>query len=165
MNVIDYIYIDILPRSMHTTIRQFFSTFAAQQQRAHDNRFPRSRTKPHIISVFWDHAKAQSPIYTDLLDALNCLWPSHDMKLYQLVAKTWNKVTIVLLQRARNVQTIAEALVFNQARSSKRHAKVTPATYPIPEPCGLTLVQTILPAHLRLSSTDPSTSTPMYTTP
>ena len=30
MNVIDHIYIDILPRSMHTTIRQFFSTLAAQ---------------------------------------------------------------------------------------------------------------------------------------
>ena len=58
MNVIDHIYIGILPRSMHTTIRVFFSTFAAQQQRAHDNRFPRSRTKPHTITVFWDYAKA-----------------------------------------------------------------------------------------------------------
>ena len=165
MNVIDHIYIGILPRSMHATIRQFFSTFAAQQQRAHDNRFPRSRTKPHIISVFWDHAKAQSPIHTDLLDALNCLRPSNDMKLYQLVSKAWNKVTIALLQRERNVQTIAEALVFNHTRSSKRHSKVTQATYPIPEPCGLTLVQTISPAHLRPSSADPPTSTPMYITP
>ena len=107
MNVIDHIYIVILPRSMHMTIRHFFSTFAAQQQRAHDNRFPRSRTKPHIITVFWDNAKAQSPTHNELLDAMNYLRSSHDMKLYQLVAKAWNKVTISLLQRARNVQTIA----------------------------------------------------------
>ena len=30
MNVIDHIYIGILPRSLHTSIRQLFSTFAAQ---------------------------------------------------------------------------------------------------------------------------------------
>ena len=82
MNVIDHIYIDIFPRSMHATSRQFFSTFDVQRQRAHDTRFPRSRTKPHIITVFWDHAKARSPNHTDLLDAMNCLRPSHDMKLY-----------------------------------------------------------------------------------
>ena len=164
MNVIDHIYIGILPRSMHTTIRQFFSTFAAQQQRAHDTRFPSSRTQPQILTVWWDHAKAQSPTHTDLLDALNYLRPSNDMKLYQLVAKAWNKVTIALLQRARNVQTITEALVFNHTRSSKRHSKVTRATYPIPEPCGLTLVQTILPAHLRPQSAAPPTTTPQFTT-
>ena len=74
--------------------------------------------------MFWEHAKAQSPTHNELLDAMNCLQPSHDMKLYQLVAKAWNKVTIALLQRARNVQTIVEALVFNHTRSSKRHSKV-----------------------------------------
>ena len=78
MNMIDYIYFGILPRSMHTTIRQFFSTFDAQQQRAHDNCFPRSRTKPHLINVFWEHAKAQFPTHNELLD---------DMKLYQRVTK------------------------------------------------------------------------------
>ena len=134
MNVIDHIYIGILPRLMHTTIRQFFSTFTTQQKCAHDNRFFRSRTTPHIISVFWDHAKAYSQTHTNLLDALKCLQPSHDTKLYQLVVKAWNKVIIALLQRARNVQTIAEALVFNHTRSSKWHSKVTRATYPIPEP-------------------------------
>ena len=86
------------------------------------------------------------------------------MKLYQLVVKAWNKVTIALVQRARNVQTIAEALVFNHTRSSKRHSKVQRATYRIPEPCGLTLVQTILPVHLQPSSADPPPSTPMFTT-
>ena len=115
--------------------------------------------------MYCDHAKAQSPTHTDLFDALNCLLPSHDAKLYQLVVKTWNKVTIALLQRARNVQTIAEALVFNHTQSSKRHSKVTRATYPIPEPCSLALVQTILPAHLRPSFADPPTSTHIYTTP
>ena len=119
---------------MHATIRQFFSTFAAKQQRAHDTRFPMSRTKPHILTVFWDHAKAQSPTHTDLLDAMNCTRPSHDMKLYQLVAKGWNKVTIALLQRARNVQTIAEALVYNHTRSSKRYSKVIRETYSHPGP-------------------------------
>ena len=109
-----------------------FSTFAVQQQRAHDTRFPQSRTKPQIITVSWDHAKAQSPTHTDLLDALTCLRPSNDMKLYQLVAKAWNKVTIALLQRAPNVKTIVDALVFNHTWSSKRHSKVIRATYPVP---------------------------------
>ena len=40
MNVIDHIYIGILPRSVHTLIRQHFSLFVTQKQRAHDRRFP-----------------------------------------------------------------------------------------------------------------------------
>ena len=145
--------------------RQFFSAFTAQQQRAHEHRFTRSRTTPHIISVFWDHDKAQSLTHLALIDALNYLRPSHDTKLYQLLIKTWNKVTIAFLQCARNVKPIDEALSFNHTRSSKRHAKGTRAAYLIPEPCGLTLVQTILPAHLHSRSVDPPTSTPVYTTP
>ena len=57
MNVIDQIYIGVLPRSAHALIRQHFSLFVTQQQRAHDRRFPRSRTTPYIMSVYWDHAK------------------------------------------------------------------------------------------------------------
>ena len=63
------------------------------------------------------------------------------------------------------MQTIAEVLVFNHTRSSKRHTKRTRSKYPIPERCGLALVQTILPTHLRPGSADPTTSTPVYTTP
>ena len=52
MNVIDHIYIGILPRSAHALIRQYFSHFVTQQQRSHDRRFPWSRTTPHIMSVY-----------------------------------------------------------------------------------------------------------------
>ena len=57
MNVIDHIYIGILPRSTHALMRQYFSLFVTQQQQAHDRRFPRSRTILHIMSVYWDHIK------------------------------------------------------------------------------------------------------------
>ena len=140
--------------------RQFFIAFTAQQQRAHEHRFTMSRTTPHIISVFWDHDKAQSLTHPALIDALNYLRPSHDTKLYQLLIKAWNKVTIALLQRARNVKPFDETLCFNHIRSSKRHAKGTRAAYPIPEPCGLTLVQTILPAHLYIQ--DQLTRPPLH---
>ena len=102
MNVIDHIYIGILPRSVHTLIRQHFSLFVTQQQRDHDHQFPRSRTTPHIMSVYWDHAKEHS----DLLAALNCLRPAQDMTLYRLIIKARNKVCVALLQRARSFQTI-----------------------------------------------------------
>ena len=52
MNLIDHLYFGILPRSLHATIRKFFSAFVTQQQRAHGRRFPRSRTTPSIMSVY-----------------------------------------------------------------------------------------------------------------
>ena len=63
------------------------------------------------MSMYWDHATAHTDTHPDLLEALNSLQPPQDMKLYRLIIKAWNKVSIALLQRARNVQTIAEALV------------------------------------------------------
>ena len=39
------------------------------------------------------------------------------MRLYKLIPNTWNKVTITLLQRARNIHTIVDALVYNRSRS------------------------------------------------
>ena len=66
------------------------------------------------------------------------------MKFYRLISKTWNKVLIILLQRARNLQTIINALVFNHSRtgSIRPDACRVPAT--IPPPRGRNLVQTIL---------------------
>ena len=66
------------------------------------------------------------------------------MKFYRLISKAWNKVLITLLQRARNIQTIIDALVFNHSRtdSTRPDARRVPAT--IPPPCGRNLVQTIL---------------------
>ena len=99
------------------------------------------------MSVYWDHVKD----HPELLDALNCLRPAQDMKLYRLILKAWNKVSIALLQRARNVQTIIEALVYNRTRRSNtgRQQRRTPCA--IPEPCGATLVQTLLHAHMKKS--------------
>ena len=52
INEIDHIYIGSLLRSAHALIRQHFSFFVTQQQRAHDCRFLRSRTTPHIMSIY-----------------------------------------------------------------------------------------------------------------
>ena len=163
MNMVDHLYIGILPRSLHTTSRQFFSFFVTQQQRAHERRFPRSRTTLHIMSVYWDHAKTHAKTTPELLDAMNCLRPAQDMKLYRIILKAWNKVSIALLQRACNVQTIVKALVRNHSHIRTRLKKRTRARYTIPEPSGLTLVQTLLPASLRSQSVDTPTSTHFYT--
>jgi len=140
MNFIDHTYIGVLPRSAHTTIRRSFSTFGQRQQRAHNNTFPRPATTSNIMNVYWDAAKTQP----DLLRTLNCLNPPNNMKFYRLISKAWNKVLITLLQRARNIQTIIDALVFNHSRteSTRPDAHRVPAT--IPPPCGRNLVQTIL---------------------
>ena len=165
MNVIDHIYISILPRSAHTTIRKHLAVFITRQQRAHEHRFPRSRITPHIILVYWYHAKSHAKTQPDLLEVLNCLRPSHDMKLHQLILKAGVKVSINLLQRARNAHTISEAFFFNRTRTSNRLTKGTRSQLFIPEPCGIILVQTLLPATLRRKSDDPPTNTPTNTAP
>jgi len=96
------------------------------------------------MSILWDRAKTQP----DLLNALNNLNPHNNMKLYNLVSKAWKRITLALLQRARNFQTIVEALVYNRTRASKRPAFARPARPPIPEPCVPTLVQTVFHNHL-----------------
>ena len=92
------------------------------------------------MSVLWDAAKTQPA----LLRTLNCLNPPNNMKFYRLLSKAWNKVLIALLQRARNLPTIIDALVFNHSRTgtTRPDARRVPAT--IPPPCGRNLVQTIL---------------------
>ena len=158
MNVIDHIYIGILPQTAHITINRFFSTFVQHQQRAHENAFPRSRTTPHIMSVLWDRATAQP----ELRIALNNLNPYNNVKLYSLMSKAWERIKLAFLQRARNIHTIVEARVYNRARPGKRAHFARPARPPIPEPCGPTLVQTILYAHLiRLPIAQPHAHPPL----
>ena len=90
-----------------------------QQQREHEQQFPRSYTTPHIMNIYQDYALAEP----DLLIALNFLQPTKDMKLYKLLSNAWNKVTITLSQLARNIQTIIDAFVYSHARS-KLYPKV-----------------------------------------
>lgn len=47
MNSINHIYIGILPRSPHTIIQRYFSTFVIQQQRAHER--SNNRKRPPIL--------------------------------------------------------------------------------------------------------------------
>lgn len=77
------------------------------------------------MSVFWDHAKTHVKITPELLVAMNCLRPAQNMNLYRLILKAWNEVSIALLQRARNVQTIVEALIVNHTRVSTQLKKRT----------------------------------------
>ena len=85
------------------------------------------------------------------------------MKLYRLILKAWIKVSVALLQRARNVQTIVEALVYSRTRASTGGHKTRRHKCAIPEPCGPTLVQTLLHAHMSNPPTNPPTSTPIFT--
>ena len=131
----------------------------------YERRFPQSRKTPHIMSVYWDHTKTHEHTSPDLLDALNSLRLPQDMKLYRLVVKAWEKVSIALLQRARNVQTIAEALVYDRTRTSRRLTKRKRKQYTVPDPCGFTLVQTLLTAHRRHTKTATTpTTAPILTT-
>lgn len=143
-NMIDHIYIAILPRSAHAIIRKHFSLLVTQQQKAHDRRFHRSRTIPHIMSVYWDHAKE----HLNLLAVLKCLRLVQDMKLYHLILKAWNTVSVALLQRVRNVQIIVETLVYNRTRIFKQLTKRPRNRYAVPKPYGTTLVQMYLYAHV-----------------
>ena len=95
------------------------------------------------MSIYWDHGSQPG-----LLIALNYLLRTNDIKLYKLLSNTWTKDTIKLLQRARNIQTIIDTLVYNHSRSSKLYPKAQQLHHTIPESCGSKLVQTILHAHL-----------------
>ena len=77
---------------------------------------------------------------SDLLVALSCLCPSQDMELYRLILAAWNKLTIDLLQRTRNIQTIAEDLVYNRTRVGKLLPKAKWSQFAMPKPCGPTHV-------------------------
>ena len=57
---------------------------------------------------------------------LNCLQPTQDMEQYRLIINTHNKVTIAILKRAHNIQTITDALVYNQTQTYKLSTKVQP---------------------------------------
>ena len=112
------------------------------------------------MSEYWDHAQKQP----DLLIALNYLRPSHDIILYRVILKAWNKVTIPLHQRAHNAQTIAEALVYNRTRTSKVLTKVNITPVAISELCGSKLVQTLLHDHLDTHPIVSPIENPKYTT-
>ena len=88
------------------------------------------------MNVYLDHASTQS----DLLEVLNFLIPSHDVKFYRLILKSWNNVTIVLLKQAHNIHTISQALIYNHARTGKRLPKAIRPQLDIPEPYEPTLV-------------------------
>ena len=161
MNIVDHIYIGILPKSAHVSIRRFFSAFVQQQQRAHEHNFHRPTHTPPIMAIYWDNARFNKP----LLTTLQCLNPHNHTKLYHLISRAWDNVTIALLQRARNIQTIIEALVYNRSRSSNLSITKPRQPLTLPTPCGRNLVQTIMHPHLaHIPNTTPS-GTPILLTP
>lgn len=91
------------------------------------------------------------PHFTSLLRTLHHLNPSNNITLYRLVFKAWNKVLIALLQRARNLQLIIKALVYNRSR--------TGSTFSVP--CWYNLFQTILRRKTKQTPTvSPTRNTP-----
>ena len=83
-----------------------------------------------------------------MLIVLTNLNPVNSMKLYNFLSIAWSKVKLALLQRARNVQTNIETLVYTRAKSGKIIPQLWCSGTTIPEPCGPTLVHTILHAQL-----------------
>ena len=71
------------------------------------------------MSIHYDYATT----HANLLVAPNYLQLTHEMKLYGLMIKKWNKVIIALLQRKWNKQTITEVCVYNRERTYKMHIK------------------------------------------
>ena len=84
MNAIDHIYIDLLPRSIQTTINRYFSTCVIQQQRTHEQQSPRSQTTPHIMSIYWDHAMSRPEILIALINYLQPIMPWDCTSLYPI---------------------------------------------------------------------------------
>ena len=93
MIIIDHIYISILIRSTHVRINQNFSVIVAQQQRAREHEFPYSQISPHVMSVYWDRAKAQP----ELLITLNNLQLFNNIKIYHNIFNVWSKDKLALL--------------------------------------------------------------------
>ena len=112
------------------------------------------------MSIYWDHAKD----HPDLVDALEFLRPAQDMKLYRLILKAWNKVSVALLRRARNVQTIVEALVYGRTRASTGAVE-----HAVNNVLSRSLVYPPLYRHFCMRAcpipTNPPTSTPIFTAP
>ena len=92
------------------------------------------------MALYWHNAKTQ-PI---LLRILQCLRPPMKTKLYIVLTQTWQKVILALLQRARNVQTVIDALVYNHAKKGHKMHRTRPNITPTPAPCGRNLVQTLM---------------------
>ena len=86
------------------------------------------------------------------------------MQLYKLIYNTWNKAINRLLQRARNIQTIVDALVYSRTRLSKLCSKAQMWHHAIPKLCKSTLVKTILHAHLDNLIIAPTTDDPKINT-
>ena len=109
------------------------------------------------MSVYWDSATSQPA----LLRTLHCLNPPNNMKFYRLISKAWNKVLITLLQQARNIQTIIDALAFNHSHTGSTRLDVRRVPATILPPCGRNLVQTILRRKvLRIPIVAPTRQTP-----
>ena len=140
MNFIDHMYIGVLPRSAHTTIQQYFSTFARSQQRLHNQSFSPQVRSPSLMALYWHNAKTNPT----LRRTLQCLRPPIKATLCKVLTQTWQKVVLALLQRARNVQTVIDALVYNHAKKGNKMHRTRPNITPTPAPCGRNLVQTLM---------------------
>lgn len=71
---------------------------------------------------------------------LNCLRLTKYMKLCKLLTNAYNKITIALPQRARNVHTIIETVVYNYISTEKMYTKVYLAELVILKLYGLVFV-------------------------
>ena len=110
LNIIDNLYIDILPASLHTSIKTYLTSIAQHQLTTHHENYPVTKTPPNIITLYYDKAKHNRP----LKHTLNALDISGKSTLAQRYHQAWNVVSISLLQRARNIQHTIHALIYHQ---------------------------------------------------
>ena len=115
---------------------------------------------PHsdTTSQYHQSLLRQSHIQPITENALTTLDITDNTTLAQLYHQAWNVITISLLQRARNVQHIIQALIYHQQTKITLTPPPTPTRARIPRPKGPTFAATVLETH-RFTTTTTKTTT------
>ena len=150
MNIIDHLYIEVLPPPLNTIILDNLTTFSQHQLTQHHNRFPSpSSTKsPTIMNVCHDKETTE-PLLNYTLLAIDM---PHDAKFHKLYTQAWINVTLALLQRSKNVQIIIDALIYNHTSHCLSARTIIPLDKPI-KPASHQALSRILPIDHKFTTT------------
>ena len=157
MNIIDHMYIGVLPPPIHHAIKANLLLFAQHQQQQHTHRYPQaSLTRaPSLMSVYHDKS-TDEPL---LRQALRTVDMPHDAKFHTLYTQAWSNVTLALLQRPKIVQLIIDALIYNHASRC-----ISTPPHPLSHPTNPLCNVPNIPSHVSSSriTTSPPTPPPSH---
>ena len=111
MNIIDHVYIGILPLRLYTVILGKLTTFAQHQLTPYHNHIPpNSYIKPlSLITVY--HNKVEYELLPN--QSILAIDIPKDVKYYKIYTQAWTNVTLTLLQCPKNIKIIINALIYN----------------------------------------------------